>query len=104
MRCKRKKDGENCRYNAKRDLKDAEVLLRGCPWRTEVYNFVIRRWMRGLPCLSLLFLSVVSRDRGQHPVMIAEFDHVSKLIALWPVGSMQLYPAERKGIILYRDK
>lgn len=68
-------------------------------------NFVTRLWMRGLPCLSLLlFLSVVSRDCGQHPVMTAEFDHVSKLIALWPVGSMQSYPAERKGIILYRAK
>lgn len=73
--------------------------------RTEVYNFVIRLWMRGLPCLSLLlFLSEVSRDCGQHPVMIAEFDHVSKLIALWPVGSMQSYPRERKGIIPYCAK
>lgn len=70
-----------------------------------MYNFAIRLWMRGLPCLSLLlFLSVVSRGCGQHPVMIAEFDHVSKLIALWPVGSRQSYPGKRKGIILYYAK
>ena len=70
-----------------------------------MYNSVIRLWMRGLPCLSLLlFLSVVSRDCGQHPVIIAEFDHVSKLIALWPAGSMQSHPGQRKGIILYRAK
>lgn len=70
-----------------------------------MYNFVIRLWMRGLPCLSLLlFLSEVSRDCGQHAVMIAEFDHASKLIALWPVGSVQSDPAERKAIILYRAK
>lgn len=70
-----------------------------------MYNFVIRLWMRGLSCLSLLlFLSVVSGDCGQHLVMIAEFDHVSKLIVLWPVGSMQPYPVERKGIILYGAK
>lgn len=100
-----RKIDKNHRYNAKRELKDAEVLLTGCPLRMEVYNFVIRLWMRGLPCLSLLlFLSVVSGDGGQHSVMIAEFDHVSKLIALWPVGSTQPYPVERKGIILYRAK
>lgn len=80
-------------------------MLKGYPLRTEVYNFVIRLWMRGLSCLSLLlFLSVVSGDCGQHLVMIAEFDHVSKLIVLWPVGSMQPYPVERKGIILYGAK